>query len=72
MFKFQKALFGEQVTESDDQTEQIPFSGKVLISFFWYIQFLMKYCIWKINLGPERIEPLVMCAYVPNRVSIFR
>ena len=28
MFKFQKVLFGEQVTESDDQTEQIPFSGK--------------------------------------------
>ena len=27
-FKFQKVLFGEQVTESDDQTEQIPFSGK--------------------------------------------
>ena len=72
MFKFQKVLFWEQVTESDDQTEQIPFSRKILIPFFWYIQFLMKHCIWKINLGPERIKPLVMCAYVPEQGKDFQ
>ena len=37
-----KSCLGEQVTESDDQTEQIPFSRKILIPFFWYIQFLME------------------------------
>lgn len=32
----------------------------------------MKQCIWKINLGPERIKPLVMCAYVPEQGKDFQ
>lgn len=71
-FKFQKILFGEQVTECDDQTEQISFPGKILIPLFLYVQLLMKQSIWKINLGPERIESLVMCAYVPEQGKNFQ